>query len=242
MNDGTRALHIIDIGDPTNPRQVGRWQLENESRYLHDVTVEDGLAYLSYWNDGLVILDVGRGIEGGTPTEPRMVSRFAYRGRFGGETYGNTHHAVPYGEYVFVSDEIFGCEECVNGPRGYVHVVDVSDLRDPEEVAWYRVPEAGTHNLWVEDGKLYVAYYQGGLRVVDVSGELRGDLYRQGREIGWFMTEPRSARAVSPEDTFRPHATMAWGPQPFEGHVFVADMNSGLWILGFEGEGAGEGS
>ena len=24
----------------------------------HDVDVQDGLAYLSYWNDGLVILDV----------------------------------------------------------------------------------------------------------------------------------------------------------------------------------------
>lgn len=40
-----------------------------------------------------------------------------------------------------------------------------------------------THNLWVEDNILYIGYYNGGLRVVDISRELRGDLYRQGREM-----------------------------------------------------------
>lgn len=237
VHNGTRAIHIIDISDPENPKNVGRWQIENEDRYLHDVTVKDGLAYLSYWDDGLVILDVGDGVAGGTPTEPKLVSQYVYRGEFGAETYGNTHHAIPYGDYVFVGDEIFGCEECVNGPRGYVHVIDVSDIENPREVAWYRVPEAGTHNLWVEDDKLYVAYYQGGLRVVDISGELRGDLYRQGREIGWFMTEK-----ASEDEAFRPNATMAWGPQPYKGNIFVADMNSGLWIVDFADEEEGDGA
>ena len=45
-----------------------------------------------------------------------------------------------------------------------------------ERIAKFEVPEAGAHNIWVEDGILYIAYYQGGLRIVDVSGELRGDL------------------------------------------------------------------
>ncbi len=234
VNNGTRAIHVIDISDPANPEQVGRWQIENEDRYLHDVTIEDGLAYLSYWDDGLVILDVGAGIAGGTPTEPKEVSRYVYRGEFGAETYGNTHHAIPHGDYVFVGDEIFGCEECVNGPRGYVHVIDVSDIENPKEVAWYRVPEAGTHNLWVEDDRLYVAHYQGGLRVVDVSGELRGNLYAQGREIGWFMTD-----ASEDDGVFRPNATMAWGPQPYKGNIFVSDMNAGLVVVDFEDDGDG---
>lgn len=234
VNNGTRAIHVIDISDPEQPEQVGRWQIEDEDRYLHDVIVQDGLAYLSYWDDGLIILDVGAGIADGTPTEPKEVSRYAYRGEFGSETYGNTHHAIPYGDYVFVGDEIFGCEECVNGPRGYVHVIDVSDIENPKEVAWYRVPEAGTHNLWVEDDRLYVAHYQGGLRVVDVSGELRGNLYAQGREIGWFMTDGSEDDGV-----FRPNATMSWGPQPYKGNIFVSDMNSGLVVVDFEDEDDG---
>lgn len=219
---GTRALHIIDIADPRQPREVGRWQLPNEDRFLHDVMIEDGLAYLSYWNDGLVILDVGNGISGGTPTRPKLVSQHAYRYRLGSEAYGNTHHAIRYGRYVFTGDEIFGCAECLNGPRGYIHVIDVTDVAHPREVAYYRVPEAGAHNIWAEDDKLFIGYYQAGLRIVDVSGELRGDLYRQGREIGWFMTEDGTGSY--------PNATDTWGAQPFKGVIYASDSASGLWV------------
>jgi len=222
---GTADLHIIDISDPATPRRVGRWGLENPDRWLHDVSVVDGLAYLSYWDDGVVILDVGAGITGGTPTEPELVSRYAYKYRLGNddETYGNTHHAIRYGDYLFTGDEIFGCAECINGPRGYIHVLDVSDIENPVEVAHYRVPEAGAHNMWAEDGKLYVGYYQGGLRVVDISGELRGDLYAQDREIAWYMTEDDEGTV--------PRSTDTWGAQPYEGAVYASDGNSGLWVV-----------
>jgi hypothetical protein len=220
---GTRALHIIDISDPRAPTEVGRWQLENEDRFLHDVMIEDGLAYLSYWNDGVVILDVGAGIAGGTPTEPQLVSSLAYTYRLGSESYGNTHHAIRYGNYVFTGDEIFDCAECVNGPRGYIHAIDVSDIENPREVAWYRVPEAGSHNMWAEDDRLYIGYYQAGLRVVDISGELYGDLYRQGREIGWYMTQDGSGS--------QPNSTDTWGVQPYKGFLYASDPNSGLWVV-----------
>ncbi len=224
VNDGTLDVHIIDVSDPAAPREVGRWGLDNEERYLHDVSVVDGLAYLSYWDDGLVILDVGAGIKGGTPTEPAFVSSVSYRYAIGDVEYGNTHHAIRYGDYVFLGDEIFGCSEC-DPARGYIHVIDVSDIEHPVEVANFKLPDAGTHNLWVEDDLLYIAYYQGGLRVVDVSGELRGDLLAQGREVGVYLTEPSAGGAGRP---------MAWGPQPYKGNVFVSDMASGLWVVRLE--------
>ena len=226
VHNGTNAVHIVDISDPANPLNVGRWQVENPARSLHDIMVLDGLAYLSYWDDGLVVLDVGAGIKGGTPIEPQFVSQYKYRTQHGAESYGNTHHAIRYKNYVFLGDEIFGCSECVNGPRGHVHVVDVTDVESPQEVGTYWVPEAGVHNLWAEDDKLYVAYYQAGLRVVDISGELRGDLYRQGREIGWYMTEDSEGP--------NPNKTDAWGPQPYKGHIFVSDFSSGLWVVELE--------
>ena len=226
VHNGTNAVHIVDVSDPANPVNVGRWQVDNPARSLHDIMVLDGLAYLSYWDDGLVILDVGAGIKGGTPIEPQFVSQYEYRTQHGAESYGNTHHAIRYKNYVFLGDEIFGCSECVNGPRGHVHVVDVTDIESPVEVAKYRVPEAGSHNLWAEDDKLYVAYYQGGLRVVDISGELRGDLYRQGREIGWFMTEEAEGHNSNKTDS--------WGPQPYKGNIFVSDFSSGLWVVELE--------
>lgn len=220
INDGTEAVDIVDMSDPYNPRYLGAWELRpgDTNKNLHDVWADGRYAYLSYWDDGLVILDIGAGTHGGTATEPTFVSSISYG-------MGNTHVAWREGKYVFVGDEIFGCEECVNGPRGYIHVIDVSDIDNPVDVARYEVPEAGTHNIWVENGILYVAYYQGGLRIVDVSGDLRGDLYRQGREIGWYHTAGGEGEAIVP------NAPMAWGPQPFKGSIFVSDNNSGLWVL-----------
>jgi len=220
---GTRDIHIIDISDPANPRNVGRWGLPKEDKFIHDINITDGLAYLSYWDDGVVVLDVGNGIKGGTPTEPQLVTQYKYSYKLGAQSFGNTHHAIRYGDYIFTGDEIFGCDDCVNGARGYIHVIDVSDMENPREVAYYRVPEAGSHNMWAEDGKLYIGYYGAGLRIVDISGELRGDLYRQGREIGWFMTEDGSGNP--------PHVTATWGAQPYKGLIYASDGASGLWVV-----------
>ena len=228
IHNGTLDVHILDISNPNDVEEVGRWGIDKPGKYLHDIWVVDGLAYVSYWNDGVYILDVGDGRWGGRPTAPVEVSSFAYE-------EGNTHVAFPYTNadghtYLFVGDEIFDCEDCISrngvpgdGSRGFIHVLDLADPENPREVARYEVPEAGAHNLWIEDDRMYVAYYQAGLRVVDVSGELRGDLFKQGREIAWFPTgTPDGHVANSP---------MAWGPQLFKGHVFVSDLNSGLWVL-----------
>ncbi len=222
-NDGTGAIHIIDLSDPKAPKHVGRWETgDPNNRYVHDVWVHDGIMYLSYWNDGVQILDVGGLNRGGTAVKPVFVSKFAY-------PIGNTHNVWRDRNYLFIGDEIFGCPQCINGPRGYIHVVDLADIDHPVEVGKFEVPEAGAHNMWAEDGKLYVAFYNGGMRIVDISGELRGDLYRQGRQIGYFNTsDPKG---------FTPNSPMAWGPQPFKGNIFISDMNSGLWVVKLDEKG-----
>ena len=220
VHNGTSDIHIIDISDPAAPDEVGRWGLpESPTKSLHDVIVQDGYAYLSYWDDGAVTLDVGAGTHGGTPTEPAFVSRYNYPA-------GNTHTAWRAGRYLFVGDEIFPQEWDPDAPieaRGYVHVLDMEDPDNPVEVARYEVPEAGAHNIWVEGDRLYVGYYQAGLRVVDISGELRGDLYRQGREIAVLKTTDAQSTV--------PNWGMTWGAQIHKGHVFTSDLNSGLWIV-----------
>jgi len=218
VHNGTRAVHVIDISDPRSPREVGRWGIDNEQRSLHDVIVQDGYAYVSYWDDGAVILDVGAGTHGGTPTMPAFVSQFKY-------PIGNTHVAWRHGRYLFVGDEIFPAGWDADQPihaRGYIHVLDVSDIENPVEVAKYEVPEAGVHNVWAEGDRLYVGYYQAGVRVLDISGELRGDLYAQGREIAQIRT--------SDANTTTPNWPMAWGAQVFKGRIYSSDLNSGLWI------------
>ena len=67
-DDATGSMRVIDLNDPKNPKEIARWQTDRAPtrRVLHDIDVRDGMAYLSYWNDGLVILDIGNG-KGGSP-------------------------------------------------------------------------------------------------------------------------------------------------------------------------------
>ncbi len=244
-DDATGSLRVIDFADVKNPREVARWEVESSGqmtialpegegvatagRYLHDVQVVDGLAYLAYWRDGLVILDVGNGVKGGSPEHPQFVStcRFNYDELYGAGWLAGAHAIYRYKNYVFVGDEVFpGIFSLASRERipvrGIVHVVDVSDLQNPREVATYSVPEAGSHNIWVFDDVLYMGYYNGGARVLDVSGELRGELYNQGREIAHIWTGDSKG--------YRPNLPFAWGAYPHNGQIYVNDVHSGLRV------------
>jgi len=224
-----RRYDVISIKDPTDPQRVGRFELGTPGHSVHDVWVSDGVAFSSNWTDGVVAVDVGGGGRGGTPEEPVELGRYSYPS-------GWNHAAFPYRSqstgtfYLFAGDEAFpygGLSSQAGGTpsraTGWVHVIDWSNWDDPREVGRYQVPEAGSHNLWVEDDIMYVAFYNGGLRVVDVSGELMGDLYKQGREIAMFVPG-------DPEG-FIANAPFVWGPQPYKGHVFFTDWNTGLWAV-----------
>jgi hypothetical protein len=146
-----------------------------------------------------------------------------------------THTAWRAGKYVFVGDEVFSATPrstegggVVGLGRAYgrLHVIDVSNLERPREVAYYEPKDGGTHNVWVAGDTLYLGDYQGGLRVLDVSGELRGDLLRQGREITHVVTGDSSGVV--------PNAPNAWGAIYRNGLIYVPDINSGLWIVKVE--------
>ena len=248
-DDATGSLRIVDFSDPRSPRQVARWEIPREGvtayavewlniapqRYLHDVYVEDGLAYLAYWRDGLVILDVGNGIVGGSITSPKPVSRFTYNHA---ELYppgfiAGSHAVFRRGRYVFVADESYpGTSDITSREafptRGLVHAIDVSDLRNPRKVAQYDPVEFGAHNLWVEGDLLYVGAYDGGIRVIDVSGELRGELRDSGRVIGSLYTGTL--------DGYRPNQALVWSAIPHKGFVFASDLNTGLWVARVVGQ------
>jgi len=221
-----RRYDIIDIEEPRSPKRVGTYQVFEPGASIHDVWVVDGIAYSSNWRYGLHLVDVGNGVKGGSPSNPVKIGDYAYPS-------GWNHAAFPWRSkdtgkfYVIAGDEAFpyglSTKDHPTYPRGWIHFVDFTDPDQPREVARYQVPEAGTHNLWVEGNTMYVAYYNGGLRVVDISGDLMGDLYRQGREIAWFLP-------THPEGVV-PNAPMAWGPQPHKGHIFFSDWNSGLWAV-----------
>ena len=226
INNG-RRFDVINIEDPKNPHRVGRFELDTPGHGIHDIWIVDGVAYTSNWADGVVLIDVGNGIRGGSPSNPVEIARYK---DFGGATHAAFPYRSPTGKfYVIMGDErggprFDGIGEGTPGlMAGYMHFVDFTDPLNPEEVARYEVPEAGSHNIWIEDDKLYAAFYQGGMRVVDISGELKGNLYHQGREIARYM-------AYDPNGVV-PNSPMTWGAQPYKGNLFFVEYNSGLWAI-----------
>ena len=245
VNNG-RKYDIINIEDPKNPFRVGVFELNTPGHALHDVWVENGIAYSSNWSDGVVAVDVG-GLKfseknrsavkfnpllmkagKGSPSNPIQLGSFPDR-------KGRNHSAFPFlsestgSFYIIAGDEVFpnGLENLINNrpssPRGGFHFINFDDPDNPKEDAVYIVPEAGSHNQWVHDDILLAAFYQAGIRILDISGELLGDLYKQGREIGYFLPQHR--------DGIIPNSPMVWGAQPYKNYIFLSDMNSGLYCI-----------
>lgn len=235
VNNG-RRYDIIDISDPTNPQTVSRFELDTPGHSIHDVWVENGIAYSSNWSDGIVAVDVGSTPMADSPEKHNVgVGSFKNPVKLGSYAYpsGWNHAAFPFKSkstgdfYVIGGDEAFpngiNIDNKPTIPAGWMHFVKFENGWDsPREVARYRVPEAGTHNMWVKGDTLYAAYYNAGLRIVDISGELMGNLYDQGREIAKHIPTHHKGRV--------PNAPMTWGPQPHKGYIFVSDWNSGLWV------------
>lgn len=246
-DDATGSMRVIDLRDPYHPTQVARWETPRTEagRTLHDIDVQDGLAYLSYWNDGLVILDVGNGVKGGSPENPQFVSQLKYDlnalyrdvEAVGGPGFiRGTHTAWRSGQYVFVGDEVFSAKPTGIGPLGLgraygrLHVVDVSDITAPRIVAWYEPKDGGTHNVWVAGDTLYLGDYQGGLRILDISGEAAGRPPGAGagnRPCGHRRRGREAAECAA-----------GLGAIYRNGQIYVPDVNSGLWVVKVQGSEA----
>lgn len=186
---------------------------------LHDTYVRDGLAFLSTWDAGTFIYDVGNGTAGGSVTAPTLVGTALNSG-------GNAHNAwwyhSPGGEkkYLFVGEE--GPGSIGSTSSGSIHLIDVSNLAAPMEFGSYTLAGAGTHNFWVDEVNeiLYAAYYNGGVVALDISGTLPADL--STRELD--RVEPGGAGN-----------TYVWGVMQYEdGDIYASDMVSGFWRLRFD--------
>ena len=219
-------LVIVSLADPANPVEVFAQTMGDP--FVHDVFVRDGILFTALWNEGLSIWDIGGADMGGSPSAPVPLGNV-------GTVGGHAHNVWWYHDESGGKRFAFVGEEGPGGVAGFsssgdIHVVDVSDFANPAEVAFYRVPGAGAHNFSVDEasGILYAAFYEGGVRVIDVSGDLascteaqqapdgRCDLGLMGREL---------ARALDGGGSF------VWGVKLEGSRLFVSDMPNGIWML-----------
>ena len=156
------------------------------------MSVTDGIAYVALARAGVALVDIGNGKFGGSLAKPSRVGGFH-------APFASTHAAYGYRSrtgkwYVISSEDLIassdGAPQSASQP-GFARIIDFTDPTRPEEVARYEVPEAGVQDLWIDGERLYVAAQSGGVRVVDISADLKGNLYHQGREIARFVAERR---------------------------------------------------
>lgn len=217
-------LAIVDLTTPASPRTVST--LVIGAPYIHDVFVRDGYLFTAEWNDGVGIYDIGA--VSGSPESPRLITHAT---TVGGQVHNVWWFHDPSSgakKYLFVGQE--GPGSIGSSSTGDVHVVDISNLTAPTEVAAFTVTGAGTHNFSVDEanGLLYAAYYNGGVRVVDIRGDLASCTAAQKFANGRCnLTLAGREKAQFTGDASRP--LYIWGVHWQGNALYASDMLNGLW-------------
>jgi hypothetical protein len=247
------AIEIYDIADPSSPRLVGELPLVTGLE-SHDITFsEDGTRAYSAALTHTLVLDTT------DPERPEIIGRII-------DPAINIHHQSDpitvrdplLGErrFLVVSDEIAGAAGNGVCPGGGLHVYDITgDLeRTPAKVGVWAIPEvrpaldnpictAHVFRFYPDHHLMTIAWYDAGVRVVDVSGlagvsagvtPQTGNVGTGMREIG-FATLP-DANTWSAKTNRIEHDGSFF--------LFGNDINRGLDVYRFDGtapvaEGAG---
>ncbi|HXG71891.1 MAG TPA: hypothetical protein VNJ04_14885 [Gemmatimonadaceae bacterium] len=218
-------LTIVDLADPALPREVYSQVMGRP--FVHDVFVRDGILFTALWDGGVSIFDIG-GAGAGTPANPLPISNTL---TVGGQAHNIAWPRLASGaRYAFVGEE--DRATLFSFSSGDIHVLDVSNLASPREVAFFNVPGAGTHNFSVDEGRgiLYAAYYNGGVRAIDITGDLGTCTAAQksadGRCDLGKMRREKATGLLGQQSVF------VWGVHLSGGSLYASDMPNGLWKLG----------
>jgi hypothetical protein len=235
FDDAPVALVVVDLTDPTRPREVTRWSTADEGArgILHSLSVSpDGRrAYLALWSGGFLVADIEL---------PQIRLARDLEGRFSAVSFASTHSALAMGDtsYVLLASETFRC------PFNGLALVDISDPAHPHIVSQFKLPENrctdlppgnpvfAPHNPTAVGNLVFVSWYAAGVQAIDWSDPLAP------QRIGQFvpLTEggtPRSLLGGYPVQMFS-------YPILRDGLIYVVDSVSGLHILRYTGPGMGE--
>lgn len=230
---GTRRYPVVmvDVTDD-EPEEVGRWSFVDDkpewldvplgSRVLHDVYVQDEIAYLPYWDAGTVIADVS------DPSDPTFLSRV---GDFDREELaglsrpearreyitpaGNDHYTVVDEDAtrLLVGKEAWAVPDAeggtVGGPGG-ITIWDIEDHESPQRLGRIEPPQSDdstqsgyfttAHNCDIAGDRVYASWYFGGVTVHDISDPAEPERlawWRSPREASFW-----TAQTAVPGETF----------------------------------------
>ena len=240
---------ILDVTDPTNPREAGRWWLpgtrkedqepivprhtSHDSGFrLHNSNVypqRPERAYLGYLDGGAILLDVS------DVANPTMVSRLDHHPPYA----GFTHTVLPLfeRELLIVTDEAV-TEDLSDWPkltwvidmRDETNLVPISTLPLPSAKEFGRRPgRYGAHNVhenqpvrtsWISEEIIVGSYFSGGVRIHDISNPY------QPREVAYFIPDvPGSAKGTQINDVYVDENAIVYAIDRHKGGLYILEMD-----------------
>jgi hypothetical protein len=194
---------IFDITNPLEPVELNRYA---PYRGLpHDMFATGDRLYVNYAGYGYVVADVSN------PSDIRTLGTLSH------PDYYHYSHANAVGTFGGRTIAFEGGE----GPGEHLRVLDVTDPANIVKIGSFQLrPEISIHNMVLVGKKLYVAWYQEGVRVLDVSNPT------QPTQVAYYNTWHE--RDADPGIYFGG----AFGIRvPGDGYLYVADSWRGLLIL-----------
>ncbi|WP_426731357.1 hypothetical protein [Myxococcus faecalis] len=207
-NSAGVATYVYDVTTPLAPAllQLVTPTPGGFSGGPHDVFVYENRLYVSNADSGYSIMDI---------TDLDSVVHLGNYTPPGGFVYAH-HSAV--GTFAGRTIAFEGGE----GPGTHVRVLDVTDPTNIPLIGTFRMrPPTSIHNMLLRGNRLYVAWYQEGLRVLDVSHPTQP---RQVAHFNTFREDDPGRRAGSLEGAFGVRI-------PGDGYVYVVDGTRGLIIV-----------
>ncbi len=206
----TEFVPKYDVTNPLVPLRLGAAEIQGTLSGVHDLTVEGDRIYANYTENGMVALNVSAGVDNAVE-EGRIATSYSHASWVATLTSGK--------KVILHGDE--GLSGSAEDGAAFLRILD-GDPTSPtylDELSRFRTrKEVGIHNIQVVGDKMYLSYYQDGIRIVNLADPT------QPTEIAHFNT-------WNPETAFGAAFEGAVGVRAANGHVFVADIDRGLLIL-----------
>lgn len=151
---------IMDISNPASPSKIGQYMAPVMT---NDLAIKDHNAFIACWWDGFRVVDFQ------DPTNPVLAAhKFGwFTGAVPGEDFCYVQALDQSGDYLYLID--YGPFEAED-TRG-LYIFDISDPVNPMKISRYTGFISKGHDIKVVDDYAYIADWDGGMEVVDVSNK-----------------------------------------------------------------------